>query len=239
MSKTYINNMIFMSILLFVNAANSAVSLDRTRIIYNGDNKSMTVNISNDNKSLPYLAQAWLEDSQGKKLIMGPLIATPPVQRLEPDSKSMVRLSLSDSNLPKDHESLFYFNLREIPPKSKKANVLQIALQTKVKVFYRPESIKSKPNEIWQDQIIFEENKNGYNLINPTPYFVTITAIFGNEKELSKTDFKPIMLSPKSETNVKSRHYKRPMFSYINDYGGRPIIEMNCKNRVCHADKNK
>ncbi|MEX6226452.1 fimbria/pilus periplasmic chaperone [Providencia hangzhouensis] len=34
------------------------------------------------------------------------------------------------NELPQDRESLFYFNLREVPPKSDKDNVLQIALQT-------------------------------------------------------------------------------------------------------------
>ena len=45
-----------------VPAAQAAVSLDRTRAIFNGDEKSMTLNIANDNKQLPYLAQAWVEN---------------------------------------------------------------------------------------------------------------------------------------------------------------------------------
>ncbi|WP_227550703.1 fimbria/pilus periplasmic chaperone, partial [Klebsiella quasipneumoniae] len=36
------------------------------------------------------------------------------------------------NKLPADRESLFYFNVREIPPKSNKANTLQIALQTRI-----------------------------------------------------------------------------------------------------------
>ncbi len=35
----------------------------------------------------------------------------------------------SDKNLPQDRETVYYFNLREIPPKSNKPNTLQIALQ--------------------------------------------------------------------------------------------------------------
>ncbi|MGT3194634.1 fimbrial biogenesis chaperone, partial [Yersinia enterocolitica] len=87
-------------------------------------------------------AQAWIENEKHEKITTGPIVVTPPVQRLEPGEKSMVRLSSTPeiNKLPQDRESLFYFNLREIPPKSEKANVLQIALQTKIKLFYRPDS---------------------------------------------------------------------------------------------------
>ncbi len=61
--------------------------LDRTRAIFNGDEKSMTLNIANDNKQLPYLARAWVENEKKKKITTGPIIATPPVQRLEPGSR--------------------------------------------------------------------------------------------------------------------------------------------------------
>lgn len=103
-----------------VPAAQAAVSLDRTRAIFNGDEKSMTLNIANDNKQLPYLAQAWVENEKKEKITTGPIIATPPVQRLEPGSKSMVRLTSTPdiSRLPQDRESLFYFSLREIPLKA-------------------------------------------------------------------------------------------------------------------------
>ncbi len=36
----------------------------------------MTLDISNDNKQLPYLAQAWIENENQEKIITGPVIAT-------------------------------------------------------------------------------------------------------------------------------------------------------------------
>lgn len=47
-----------------VPAAQAAISLDRTRAIFNGGEKSMTLNVANDNKQLPYLAQAWIENEK-------------------------------------------------------------------------------------------------------------------------------------------------------------------------------
>ncbi|SPW48448.1 chaperone protein PapD [Escherichia coli] len=69
----------------------------------------MTLDISNDNKQLPYLAQAWIENENQEKIITGPVIATPPVQRLEPGAKSMVRLSTTPdiSKLPQEGNHCF------------------------------------------------------------------------------------------------------------------------------------
>ena len=201
-----------------VPAAQAAISLDRTRVIFNGGEKSMTLNIANDNKQLPYLAQAWVENEKKEKITTGPLIATPPVQRLEPGSKSMVRLtSTPDINrLPQDRESLFYFSLREIPPKSDKANVLQIALQTKIKLFYRPESIKAKPNAVWQDQLVLNKTSGGYRIENQTPYYVTVLGSGGSEKQAREGEFDAVRLAPKSTQTEKSGTNTTPSLSYLH-----------------------
>ena len=49
-------------------AANAAVALDRTRVIFEGGQKSMSVNVRNDNTKLPDLAQSWVEDANGQKI---------------------------------------------------------------------------------------------------------------------------------------------------------------------------
>ncbi len=89
-----------------------------------------------------------------KVKITSPLIVLPPVQRLEPGKSSQMKIeALPDVKLPQDRESLFYFNMREIPPKSDKPNTLQIALQTKIKLFYRPEAIAPQQNSApWQEK---------------------------------------------------------------------------------------
>ncbi|EUD08999.1 molecular chaperone [Providencia alcalifaciens] len=217
----------------------SAVSLDRTRAVFNGSDKSMTMNISNDNTQLPYLAQAWLENSKQEKITAGPLVITPPVQRLEPGAKSMVRISTTPdiSKLPQDRESLFYFSLREIPPKSEKPNVLQIALQTKIKLFYRPKAIEAKPDDVWQKELILTKINGGYRIENPTPYYITIIGLAGSEKESKQGKFESIMVSPKSSEEIKSPSFSTPWVTYINDYGGRPSILFKCDSSRCVVDK--
>jgi chaperone protein PapD len=233
------NTLMAITCLSAISSAQAAVSLDRTRAIFDGGEKSMTLNIANDNKQLPYLAQAWVENAQEVKITTGPLVVTPPVQRLEPGAKSMVRVASTPDigKLPQDRESLFYFNLREIPPRSDKPNVLQIALQTKIKLFYRPSSIKAKPNAVWQDQVVLNKTAGGYRIENPTPYYVTVIGIGGSEKAAKEGKFEGVMVAPKSDLMVKTGDYGTPWLSWIDDYGGRPTRQFQCAGNRCTAMK--
>ncbi|AKH88326.1 fimbria/pilus periplasmic chaperone [Edwardsiella tarda] len=238
-NKLLIRSLISVVYLASTCSAYAAISLDRTRAIFNGAENSMSLNIANDNKQLPYLAQAWLEDEHGKKITIGPLIVTPPVQRVEPGAKSIVRVSATPAinELPQDRESLFYFNLREIPPKSEKQNVLQIALQTKIKLFYRPKQIMQSPNAVWQNKLVLNKVNGGYRIQNPTPYFITIIGFGGNKLQSESGEFDAVMLSPKSEKTIKSGNYAVPYLTYINDYGGRPTLKFQCKDSRCIVDE--
>ncbi len=46
----------------------AGISLDRTRLIITGDENSASANLSNTSSSIPFLAQSWVEDANGKKL---------------------------------------------------------------------------------------------------------------------------------------------------------------------------
>lgn len=227
------------ALMLSVQMAHAAIALDRTRAILDGDEKAIALTIRNDNPHLPYLAQAWLEDLAGHR-ISGPLIAVPPVQRVEPATKSQISISSlpGASALPQDRESAFYFNVREIPPRSDKPNVMQVALQTKIKVFYRPSSITPKSGDVWQDKLVLTKLSSGYQVENPTPFYVTVIGLSGSPKGLVK-DFKAVMIAPKSTVNVQARHYDSPYMTYINDYGGRPTLKYRCQGDVCHAEPHQ
>lgn len=67
--------------------AHAAIALDRTRAIITGEDKSISLNVSNENKQLPYLAQGWIENGQGEK-VSDPFTVLPPVQRIEPGAKA-------------------------------------------------------------------------------------------------------------------------------------------------------
>ncbi|MFC0228327.1 fimbria/pilus periplasmic chaperone [Serratia aquatilis] len=225
--------------------AQAAIALDRTRIIFAGGDKSVSLSVNNDNPQLPYLAQGWIEDAQGNK-VTSPLTVLPPVQRIEAGAKSQVKIQAlpTVSQLPQDRETLYYFNLREIPPRSEKSNTLQIALQTRIKLFYRPKGLVKTTAEMatpWQDQLKLTKQGDKYLVSNPTPYYVTLVDV-GSRKGVSAPGFEPLMLDPKGSASLgvnASVLGNEPVLTYVNDYGGRPVLTFRCGGTDCQLVPEK
>ncbi|MBP6123383.1 MULTISPECIES: fimbrial biogenesis chaperone [Providencia] len=227
--------------MMSVSQSHAGISLDRTRLIITGDEASASANLSNTSSSIPFLAQAWVEDANGKK-ITSPLVVLPPLQRINGGQKGVARVSKTAEidKLPQDKESLFYLNVREVPPKPDKPNVLQLAMQSRIKLFYRPTAIipKSK-SSVWQDQITFQKQGNNWRAENPTPYYVTIISL--NDKLITEggkklTDFPGVMIAPKSNLDIKVNGASNSFtMMYVNDYGGHPELKYSCNGNSCKA----
>lgn len=231
-------NILAIALIASTSSANAAIALDRTRIIFPGNAKSISLTITNENKEIPYLAQSWLENKKGEK-ISAPFLISPPLQRVEGGKNAIIRINNIDTgSLPQDRESVYWFSVREVPPKSDKPNVLQVALQTKIKLFYRPEGIIPDKSARWDDQLILHPTSGGFNVENPTPYYVTILAITGGEKDIVDKEFQPVMLAPKSTSLVASKTFKTPYVTTINDYGGKPKLPFKCNGDSCKAVKS-
>ncbi|HEM8838476.1 TPA: fimbria/pilus periplasmic chaperone [Klebsiella aerogenes] len=232
--------------LMVAQSASAAIALDRTRVILNGGEKMVSMTVTNQNKELPYLAQAWVEDANGNK-IESPLTVLPPLQRVEPGAKSQVKVQVTggENLLAQDKESLFYFNLREIPPKSTKANTLQIALQTRIKLFYRPKAIaidRQGQMNPYQQKLTLTRQGDHYVASNPTPYYVTIASVASSLKGGDVAGFTPMMVPPKSSAKLggtAAAAGNSPVLTYINDFGGRPKLVFGCAGNTCTVKENK
>ncbi len=64
-----------------------------------------------------------------------------------------------------------------------------------------------------------------------------VIGIGGSEKQAREGEFDAVMLAPKSTQMVKSGTYNTPYLSYINDYGGRPVLQFSCGGSRCTAVK--
>lgn len=234
---------IFLSILSLslLQEAGATIVLEKTRIVIDEGDKSVSLKMSNQNTQLPYLAKAWVENDQGKTDGL-PLFAVPPLQRLEARQTGQVSIKVLQEakDLPQDRESVFYFNLRGIPPNNNKANILQLALQNKLKVFYRPAQLKMSSQEIlhnpWQEKLKIIKNGNQVIAKNPTPYFVKLLGVQQKKKGKVFDGFQSIMIAPYEEkpidldANWMGQH---PIFTYIDDYGRKRSIEFKCASIEC------
>lgn len=235
---------VFLGVLVGPLQGQAAIALDRTRVIFDGSQKSVSLNVSNQNTQLPYLAQGWIEDEQGNK-IQSPFTVLPPVQRIEPGKPSQVKIqALPTANmLPQDRETVYYFNLREIPPKSNKPNTLQIALQTRIKLFYRPAAVAMEKNALPpQEQLTLTRQGDSYVVNNPTPYFITLVDAGSKRGAEGVAGYEPVMVAPKSKmplTVSASAIGNTPVLTYINDYGGRPQLSFSCSGTACKVVPQK
>lgn len=91
----------------------------------------------------------------------------------------------STTQLPGDRETLFFYNMREIPPAPDKSSdhaILQVAIQSRIKLFWRPAALRKKAGEKVELQLQVSQQGNQLTLKNPTAYYLTIAYLGRNEK---------------------------------------------------------
>lgn len=115
---------LFISTLLASAPVFADIIISGTRIIYIADKKDVNVRLENKGNR-PLLIQNWLDtgdDNADPSQIKVPFTSTPPVSRIEPKRGQTVKVMFTGTTqLPADRESVFWFNVLEVPPKPKDA----------------------------------------------------------------------------------------------------------------------
>ena len=138
---------LFSTLMSFSVCSSASVVISGTRVIYPGNEREVTVKLTNEGQS-PVLVQSWLDkgdiDTKPDNINV-PFILTPPINRINPEKSQTLRVSYSGGTLPSDRESVFWLNVLEIPQTKAAApqNRLQVAFRSRIKFFYRPTSLKS------------------------------------------------------------------------------------------------
>ncbi|WP_202302746.1 fimbria/pilus periplasmic chaperone [Dryocola clanedunensis] len=224
-----------LALCIFSNACLAAMTITGTRIIFPGSEKEVSVRTNNRGKTPP-LVQVWVDDGNTKADINNmkvPFLVTPPVYRVEPGKGQMVRLLYNGMPLPQDRESVFWFNMLEIPPvdKSESAtpNKLELAFRTRIKIFYRPSTLNSSGTaEVAKLQFspISDPNKgNGFRIVNPTQYYMSFDSVTVKSAGKSYT-LDTSMLAPLTTNDIfakpilpSSAAVQSINLKIINDYG--------------------
>ena len=173
------------ALLLTAVTAHAGVIINGTRLVYQGEKKESSIGISNPD-DINYLVQSWV-DTGIKKSDKAPFLITPPLFRLNAKEDNVLRVVRTGGNIPEDRESLYWLNIKAIPSSSHQegVNTLQIAINTRLKLMYRPASIKGKPEEV-ADKLEWHIEGNDLVVNNPTPFYMNFQSVTLNGKKVTK-----------------------------------------------------
>ncbi|EGO6624016.1 TPA: fimbrial chaperone [Escherichia coli] len=226
---------LFISALLTSAPVFADIVISGTRIIYDANKKDVSIRLENKGNR-PLLVQNWLDtgnDNADPSQIKVPFASTPPVSRIEPKRGQTIKIAYTSATpLPGDRESVFWFNVLEVPPKisnnTTDNNMLQLAFRTRIKLFYRPGGLQGEsfeaPTKIkWQ--VTSQQGKAFIQANNPTPYYVSFNQI-SLDANGKKYSVEASMVAPfaHAEFAVKglSNNVSTGKITYqaISDFGG-------------------
>lgn len=216
----------------FAQSSWANVVITGTRVIYPAEQKNVIVKLENSGKNAA-LIQAWIDDGDANadpKKTKVPFVITPPVARVEANSGQSLRITFTGTQaLATDRESLFYFNLLDIPPKpskeflEKSPNFLQFAVRSRLKLFYRPANLPLTPTDAYK-VVKWKAVPNGVLVENNTPYYMNYVGL-----EMGKVGAKHVkMVAPFSQETFELKGAERGKtitWYLVNDYGGDSVGE--------------
>lgn len=221
--KSGVAAMLCLLVASFTAQASGGIALGATRVIYPADAKQISLSINNSDGKERYLVNSWVENNLGAK--DKSFIVTPPLFVSEPASENKLRIIYVGPPLPSDRESIFWMNVKAIPSVDKSsldgANVLQLAILSRIKLFARPNNLQMQPEEAAK-QLRFSRSGGRLSIHNPSPYYVTAVNLKVGNQKLANT-----MVAPKSESQVAvpAGGSGSVSFQTVNDYGALTPVQ--------------
>ncbi|WP_434525954.1 fimbrial biogenesis chaperone [Photorhabdus asymbiotica] len=219
---------LFLATLLAVTAlpSDANIVINTTRVIYPAGNKEVSVQLLNAGDQ-PSLVQSWIDDGDPNstpETAKVPFLLTPPVVKIDGNNGQQLRIKHTSSNLPTDRESLFYLNVLDIPPVAENIadkNVMQIAIRTRIKFFYRPEKLSISPKQIKQ-HIVLKRDGNQLKLVNSSPYFLNVVGLKSSDTQpnlLNEGTIIQPLSSHSFSTNEKVKVSDKLTLAIVDDFG--------------------
>lgn len=199
-------------------AVQANIVVGGTRLIFDGNKKETSISVENK-EDKANLVQSWLtpvdKDSPSKEAF----IITPPLFRLDAGQKNVLRIVRSGLTIPENKESMYWLNIKGIPSTEEDdKNVLQIAINTRIKLIYRPATLTKIVPEDVADKIQWYREDDKLQIKNSSPYYMNFSEIRIGAHVLDKIVFVP----PFSSESVQlPKGIKDNVVSWkiINDYG--------------------
>ena len=214
----------YLLLLLLANASHASVVVGATRVIFDGAKKNASINVENKDKTTNII-QSWLSPVDASSSAKDAFVITPPLFKLKAGGQGFVRIVRTGKALPEDRESMFWLNVKGIPAldKAPTENIVQFAINSKIKLIYRPASLKgSTPEKVASELQWYNENM-AIKVKNPSSLYINFAQISINSKDISGGWF----VAPHGELTISipagltsSASGKQEItWSVINDYG--------------------
>lgn len=237
LKNTTISRLITVILILFsgmsVSHAEGGLSLSQTRVVFDASMKNTKVVINNQSQQV-YLINSHVlltpESKRGEVSENIPFVITPPLFRLEKESRNTVLISRNDTSaLPTDRESIFYLSFLAIPS-AKKATEIQgnggitqtqvsFGIRTLIKLFYRPNGL-AIPAAMAPTKLTFKQEGKQLQVTNPTPYYLTLAVLTVNNQPINVRE-QGAMIAPFAAQNYTvETQAKTVSWQVINDFGG-------------------
>lgn len=214
--------------LTFVGSLNAyaAISLNSTRVLFDGSNKEANVIVRNSNSDI--LVQSWIESNTPGDSGELPFAITPPLAKMQANGQQLLRVLYAGGtgSMPTDKESVLWLNVQEVPQQTDSENALQLAVRQRIKVFFRPVGLPGSaaqaPAEL-QWSMENEGEAQVLKVVNPSAFNVSMPNIelgaVGEARRISSA----AMIGPGETMTFPAKSHPaetRLGFSVINDYGG-------------------
>lgn len=225
--------------LFLATQAAASISLNATRIVFDGDHKEANITVRNGSQDV--LVQSWVDmnDASGSR---APFAVTPPLARVFAKEQQLLRILYEGTGMPTDRESVVWLNVQEIPKASEVENTLQLAIRQRIKIFYRPAGLTGNALQA-PAQLEWTLTKHGSQTLlqvkNPTLYHVSMADI----KVQAALASDSCMIAPGEEkqfpldAQVTSGPVQLSFFS-INDYGAQSQYSATLSGAPTHATES-
>lgn len=221
---------------IVITPAQASVIVNGTRVIYDGKEREVSVRLTNTGTQ-PVLVQSWIDNGEQNAKpdrITTPFTLTPPINRINAGKSQTLRISFTGTPvLPQDKESVYWLNVLEIPSshKNNKDSKLQIAYRTRIKLFYRPDTLsdRSKVTEA-AEKLKWSVSGDKLTATNNSPYFISLVSVkFKNQEKSGSVEGE--MVPPLGNYDFKLPKSLRPgtgttlIYEYVNDWGALKKVE--------------
>ncbi|TIK68119.1 molecular chaperone [Stenotrophomonas maltophilia] len=215
-----------------IDSAAAGVTLGATRIVYPEQAREVSIRLNNDG-DIPSLVQTWIDDGDinaTPSTASAPFTIRPPIFRVEGGKAQVLRIQAVGGQFPKDRESLFWFNSRDVPAAAagEDRSQLHVIVRTRIKLFYRPSGLSAAGAAKAPGQLIWTVTKGSSGQIlearNPTLYHVNLNRISvgGGDLDIESGVVAPLASVQYRLTDSQHRSLgDQVTYEFVNDQGGQ------------------